>query len=66
MNLSLELSKRLVAALVAGACELVLEALVARRKISRNEQGSYGRVPREEGRRRRGGDDSPSDFSASS
>ena len=29
-------------ALVAGACELVLEALVARRKISRNDAGSYG------------------------
>jgi magnesium chelatase subunit I len=40
-------------ALVAGACELVLEALVARRKISRNELGQYGRM-REETRRRRG------------
>ena len=28
-------------ALMAGACELVLEALVARRKISRNDAGSY-------------------------
>jgi magnesium chelatase subunit I len=43
-------------AFVAGACELVLEALVARRKISRNEQGQYGRA-REEGRRRRPGEE---------
>jgi magnesium chelatase subunit I len=42
-------------ALVAGACELVLEALVARRKISRNDAGSYGRAAREEPRRRRSG-----------
>ena len=41
-------------ALVAGACELVLEALVARRKISRNDRGQYGRS-REEPRRRRSG-----------
>jgi magnesium chelatase subunit I len=41
-------------ALVAGACELVLEALVARRKISRNDTGSYGRAARDEPRRRRG------------
>ena len=40
-------------ALTAGACELVLEALVARRKISRNDTGSYGRAAREEPRRRR-------------
>jgi magnesium chelatase subunit I len=45
-------------ALVVGACELVLEALVARRKISRNEQGHYGRM-REEGRRRRSGGEEP-------
>jgi magnesium chelatase subunit I len=45
-------------ALVAGACELVLEALVARRKISRNELGQYGRA-REEGRRRRTGGEEP-------
>ncbi len=43
-------------ALVTGACELVLEALVARRKISRNELGQYGRA-REEGRRKRGGEE---------
>jgi magnesium chelatase subunit I len=46
-------------ALVAGACELVLEALVARRKISRNDAGSYGRAPRDEPRRRRGGGEEP-------
>ena len=34
-----------------------LEALVARRKISRNDAGSYGRAPRDEPRRRRGGGD---------
>ena len=45
-------------ALVAGACELVLEALVARRKISRNDQGQYGRA-RDEGRRRRSGGEEP-------
>lgn len=50
------LSPSLDDALVAGACELVLEALVARRKISRNEQGEYGRAARDEGRRRRGGE----------
>ena len=43
-------------AFMAGACELVLEALVARRKITRNEQGQYGRA-REEGRRRRPGEE---------
>jgi len=30
----------------AAACELVLEALVADRRISRNDGGSYGRTPR--------------------
>ncbi len=50
-------------ALVTLACELVLEALVARRKISRNDQGQYGRA-REEGRRRRGPDDPTGDFGA--
>ena len=34
--------------LVAG-CELLLEALVARRKISRSEGGSYGRSVRRQG-----------------
>ena len=43
-----------VGASVAG-CELVLEALVARRRISRSESGSYGRATPE--RRRRPGHD---------
>jgi magnesium chelatase subunit I len=43
-------------AFMAGACELVLEALVARRKISRNERGQYGRA-HDEGRRRRPGEE---------
>jgi len=30
----------------AAACELVLEALVADRRISRNDAGNYGRAPR--------------------
>jgi hypothetical protein len=29
-----------------AACELVLESLVAERRISRNESGSYGRAAR--------------------
>jgi magnesium chelatase subunit I len=41
--------------LMAAACELVLEALVARRKISRSDGGTYGRAVEE--RRRRGGQD---------
>ncbi len=44
-------------ALISLGCELVLEALVARRKISRNDEGRYGRATREEGRRRRSADD---------
>ncbi|MCX5767785.1 MAG: magnesium chelatase [Gemmatimonadetes bacterium] len=44
-------------ALISLGCELVLEALVARRKISRNDEGRYGRAMREEGRRRRNADD---------
>jgi magnesium chelatase subunit I len=39
------------AAAMVAACELVLEALVARRRISRSEDGRYGRA-RQEGRRR--------------
>jgi magnesium chelatase subunit I len=39
------------AAATVAACELVLEALVARRRISRSEDGRYGRA-RHEGRRR--------------
>jgi magnesium chelatase subunit I len=35
----------------AAACELVLEALVARRKISRSESGEYGRAVPEQRRR---------------
>ena len=38
-------------ALIAVACELVLEALVARRRISRSDQGRYGRAERESRRR---------------
>jgi magnesium chelatase subunit I len=34
-----------------AACELVLEALVARRKISRSESGEYGRALPEQRRR---------------
>jgi magnesium chelatase subunit I len=40
---------------LAAACELVLEALVARRRISRSDVGTYGRAVEE--RRRRGGQD---------
>jgi magnesium chelatase subunit I len=42
--------------LTAAACELVLEALVARRKISRSDTGHYGRAEREPRRRRPGED----------
>lgn len=35
----------------AAACELVLEALVARRKLSRSDSGQYGRAPAEPRRR---------------
>ena len=41
------------AATTAAACELVLESLVARRKISRSDAGHYSRAPQE--RRPRGG-----------
>ena len=41
--------------LMAAACELVLEALVARRKISRSDEGRYGRAVSE--KRRRPGED---------
>jgi magnesium chelatase subunit I len=41
-------------ALTVAACELVLEALVARRKISRSDAGHYGRA-QPEPRRRPGG-----------
>jgi magnesium chelatase subunit I len=36
---------------VAAACELVLEALVARKKISRSDAGQYGRAQNEQRRR---------------
>ncbi len=36
---------------VAAACELALEALVARRKISRSDSGRYGRAAPPERRR---------------
>ena len=39
------------AAAAVGACELVLESLVARRRISRNEAGRYGRSEKEPRRR---------------
>jgi magnesium chelatase subunit I len=42
------------AAAEVAACELVLEALVARRKLSRNDSGEYSRAPSE---RRRPGQD---------
>ena len=38
-------------AMTVVACELVLEALVARRKISRSDEGRYGRAERETRRR---------------
>jgi magnesium chelatase subunit I len=38
-------------ATASSACELVLEALVARRKISRSDGGQYGRAPSEPRRR---------------
>ena len=40
-----------------AACELVLEALVARRKISRSDGGLYGRAEPEQRRRRKQNDD---------
>jgi magnesium chelatase subunit I len=42
---------------VVAACELVLDALVARRKISRSDAGVYGRAAETPRRRRRHGDD---------
>ena len=38
-------------ALAAAACELVLEALVARKRISRSDTGQYGRAVQEQRRR---------------
>jgi magnesium chelatase subunit I len=39
------------APVLAAACELVLEALVARRKISRSDEGRYGRAVNDKRRR---------------
>ena len=44
-------------AAIAVACELVLESLVARRKLSRSENGRYGAAERDTPRRRRGRDE---------
>jgi magnesium chelatase subunit I len=40
------------APLTVAACELVLEALVARKRISRSDGGLYGRAEPEKRRRR--------------
>ena len=45
------LARRAEPGVMAAACELVLEALVARRKISRSDEGRYGRAPVEKRRR---------------
>lgn len=50
-------------ALTAFACELVLEALVARRKISRSDRGRYGRARQEQSSRRKR-DDEQDDMTA--
>jgi magnesium chelatase subunit I len=49
--LLLGLAKRDDDAMIVVACELVLEALVARRKISRSDDGQYGRAERESRRK---------------
>jgi hypothetical protein len=36
---------------VAAGCELVLESLVARKKIARSDAGTYGRAVEEKRRR---------------
>ena len=48
---ALGLAKKGDDAMTVVACELVLEALVARRKISRSDEGKYGRAERESRRR---------------
>jgi magnesium chelatase subunit I len=48
---------------VVFACEIVLEALVARRKISRNDRGRYTRAQHEPSRRRRA-EEPPGDMTA--
>jgi magnesium chelatase subunit I len=45
------LAPRSDVAFSTAACELVLEALVARRKISRSDTGQYGRAVQEQRRR---------------
>jgi magnesium chelatase subunit I len=47
----LGLAQRNDDAMIVVACELVLEALVARRKISRSDDGHYGRAERESRRK---------------
>ncbi len=49
------LAERGDAATTVAACELVLEALVARKKISRSDGGKYGRAQPEQRRRPGGG-----------
>ena len=46
------LAKRGDAPMTVAACELVLEALVARKRISRSDGGIYGRAEPEKRRRR--------------
>jgi magnesium chelatase subunit I len=48
---ALGLAKKGDDAMIVVACELVLEALVARRKISRSDAGAYGRAEREQRKR---------------
>jgi magnesium chelatase subunit I len=45
------LAEKRDAPVVAAACELILESLVARRKISRSDAGLYGRSHEEKRRR---------------
>jgi magnesium chelatase subunit I len=47
MVVALGLAQKGDTAMTVVACELVLEALVARRKISRSDAGAYGRAERE-------------------
>jgi magnesium chelatase subunit I len=49
------LAKRGDSAITAAACELLLESLVARKKISRSDAGQYGRATSEQRRRPGGG-----------
>jgi len=51
MVTALGLAKRDDDAMIVVACELVLEALVARRKLSRTDAGTYARAERETRRR---------------